>query len=81
MREKAAQFHVRFPAELKRWLDEQAARNGRSVNAELVWMIEFMRDGYQKEIATRDSELAEIKKIALEALERAKDAQRKTDER
>ncbi|GBQ67870.1 hypothetical protein AA0521_1091 [Komagataeibacter intermedius NRIC 0521] len=69
-------IHFRLPPDLKEWVEEQAARNGRSVNAELVWMIEFMRDGYQKEIATRDDELAEIKKIALEALERAKDAQK-----
>mgnify|MGYP003363502933 CR=1 FL=1 len=74
-------IRFRVPDSLKAWIEDQAKRNGRSVNAELVWMIEFMRDGYQKEIATRDSELAEIKKIALEALERAKDAQRKTDER
>jgi len=68
-------IRFRAPQELKEWIEDQAKRNGRSMNAEIVWMIEFMRDGYQREIASRDSELAEIKKIALEALERAKDAQ------
>ncbi|KXV13935.1 Arc family DNA-binding protein [Gluconobacter oxydans] len=75
MTKDEAQFRIRMPSELKAWLEDQALRNGRSMNAELNWMLQFMRDGYQKEIQSREAEMAEIKKIALEALERAKDAQ------
>lgn len=75
MNEKDAHFRLRLPQDLKKWVDDQARANNRSINAEIAWMLQFMREGYQKEISERDSQLEEIKKIALEALERAKDAQ------
>ncbi|WP_029606401.1 Arc family DNA-binding protein [Kozakia baliensis] len=73
MEEKDAHFRLRIPSDLKEWVDEQARANNRSINAEITWMLQFMRDERAAFEAEEKAEAAEAKRIALEALRIAKE--------
>jgi len=67
-------MRFRAPAELKAWVEAQAAENGRSVNAELVWMIEFVKREYDAAMKDQAADAAETRRIAEHALQVAEEA-------
>jgi len=68
------QTKLRLPPELKAWVEAQAAENGRSVNAELVWMIEFVKREYDAAMKAQSEDAAETRRIAERALQVAEEA-------
>ncbi|MGV2169208.1 Arc family DNA-binding protein [Agrobacterium sp. 16-172Ci] len=44
-------FNVRLPLELKAWLSDQAGKNGRSLNAEIIQIIKTARSARAEEEA------------------------------
>lgn len=48
---QAPQSNIRFPAELKAHLKEQAKRNRRSLNDEIVWRLEQSKKEDEKNAA------------------------------
>lgn len=75
-------IRFRAPQELKDWLEQEANANGRSMNAELVWMINYVKaekESFEAEERTDAAEAKRIaeeaKRIAEEALKIAKEAQ------
>ena len=47
---KPSTFHLRLPLDLKKWVEEQAAENDRSINKELVRIIRKARDEAEEEV-------------------------------
>ncbi|WP_241640041.1 Arc family DNA-binding protein [Rosenbergiella epipactidis] len=69
------QFKLRLPAELKAKLDQRAKMNGRSINAELVQIVQDAIakpspvSGYRDEAEKLANEQSEqVKKIVFETL-------------
>lgn len=46
---KPATFHLRLPLDLKKWVEEQAAENDRSINKELVRILRKVREEAEEE--------------------------------
>jgi len=74
MTDQEAHFRLRIPTDLKEWVDQQARENNRSINAEITWMLRFVKREYDAEMKAQAVDAAETRRIAEEALRVAKEA-------
>jgi hypothetical protein len=67
------QFRIRLPADLKDWVEEMAAKNHRSLNAEIVHLIDAAKSEHDFFSGDMDDGYSEEAEKAVEADARVQD--------
>lgn len=51
----AKTFNLRIPADIRKWLEDEAHKNMRSLNNEIVFKLTLLKSGGGSEVIVRDS--------------------------